>query len=151
MAYVSVPKDLSKVKTKVALNLTLRQIISFSVGGVIGFPVYWYSRPTVGDDIAVFLMIGCILPFFMAAIFEKDGIVFEKYVGHIIKQRFLHPKVRPYKTENFYKFLDDLGREEIIHVQKERKSTGKTKAKKAKAKRQQGKVIKEVGFATEAV
>ena len=34
MAYVPVPKDLSKVKTKVALNLTKRQIICFSLAGV---------------------------------------------------------------------------------------------------------------------
>ncbi len=151
MAYVSVPKDLSKVKTKVALNLTLRQIISFSIGAVVGFPVYWYSRAAVGNDIAVYLMIGCVLPFFMAAIFEKDGIVFEKYLGYIIKQRFLHPKIRPYKTENFYEFLDDLGREEVEYVQKERKGTGKTGTKKAQAKRQQQKVVKEADFAAEAV
>ncbi|MCE0642438.1 PrgI family protein, partial [Clostridioides difficile] len=30
MAYVPVPKDLSKVKTKVAFNLTKRQILCFS-------------------------------------------------------------------------------------------------------------------------
>jgi len=151
MAYVSVPKDLSKVKTKVALNLTLRQIISFSIGAVVGFPVYWYSRGTVGNDIAVYLMIACVLPFFMAAIFEKDGIVFEKYMGYIIKQKFLHPKIRHYKTENFYEFLDDLGREEMVYVQKESKSTGKTSTKKAKAKRQQQKAVQEVKYATETI
>ena len=36
MAFVPVPKDLSKVKTKVALNLTRRQLISFSLGGLVG-------------------------------------------------------------------------------------------------------------------
>ena len=76
MAFVSVPKDLNKVKTKVALNLTLRQLISFSIAAAIGFPVYWFSRKTIGNDLAVFLMIGCVLPFFFVAIFEKDGIVF---------------------------------------------------------------------------
>ena len=30
MAYVPVPKDFSKIKTKLALNLTKRQIICFS-------------------------------------------------------------------------------------------------------------------------
>ena len=40
MAYVKVPKDLSKVKTKVALNLTKRQLIGFSIAGLLGFPVY---------------------------------------------------------------------------------------------------------------
>ena len=40
MAYVNVPKDLTKVKTKVALNLTKRQLIGFTIAGLIGFPVY---------------------------------------------------------------------------------------------------------------
>ena len=36
MAYVPVPKDLTKVKTKVALNLTKRQLIFFSLAAVVG-------------------------------------------------------------------------------------------------------------------
>lgn len=32
MAYVPVPKDLTKVKTKIAFNLTKRQLICFSIG-----------------------------------------------------------------------------------------------------------------------
>lgn len=134
MAFVSVPKDLSKVKTKVALNLTKRQIISFSLGAVIGFPVYWNARTILGNDLAIFLMIGCILPFFFAGIFEKDGIVFEKYVGYIIRQKFLHPKVRVYKTENFYAYLDTAGRKEVIRNEwKQDKKAVKTAQKKPKS------------------
>lgn len=36
MAYVPVPKDLTQVKTKVALNLTKRQLIFFSMAAVVG-------------------------------------------------------------------------------------------------------------------
>lgn len=148
MAFVSVPKDLSKVKTKVALNLTKRQIISFSIGAAIGFPVYWHTRNILGNDLAIFLMIGCILPFFIAAIFEKDGIVFEKYVGYIIRQKFLHPKVRIYKTENFYAYLDRTGRKEVIaHGRKQdKKATKKTqqKPKGAKSKQKRRKQRKRV-------
>ena len=36
MAYVPVPKDFSKIKTKLALNLTKRQIICFSLAGICG-------------------------------------------------------------------------------------------------------------------
>ena len=32
MPYVTVPKDLTKVKTKVLFNLTKRQLICFSIG-----------------------------------------------------------------------------------------------------------------------
>ena len=40
MPYVSVPKDLTHVKTKVALNLTRRQLVCFGLGGLTGVPVY---------------------------------------------------------------------------------------------------------------
>lgn len=113
MAFVSVPKDLNKVKTKVALNLTKRQLISFSIAAAIGFPVYWFTRGTIGNDLAVFLMIGCVLPFFFVAIFEKDGIVFEKYMGHIIRQKFIYPKVRLYKSQNFYAYLNHAEESEV--------------------------------------
>ena len=33
MAYVPVPKDLTKVKTKVAFNLTKRQLVCFGLRG----------------------------------------------------------------------------------------------------------------------
>ena len=38
MAYVSVPKDLTKVKNKVAFNLTKRQLICIGIGA--GTPVF---------------------------------------------------------------------------------------------------------------
>ena len=44
MAYVPVPKDLTKVKTKVALNLTKRQLIFFSLAAVAGIPFYLFMR-----------------------------------------------------------------------------------------------------------
>ena len=40
MAYVPVPKDLSKIKTKLAFNLTKRQLVCFSGAAAVG------PRPT---------------------------------------------------------------------------------------------------------
>ena len=40
MAYVPVPKDLSKIKTKLAFNLTKRQLVCFSSAAVVGLPAY---------------------------------------------------------------------------------------------------------------
>lgn len=40
MAYVPVPNDLSRIKTKLAFNLTKRQLICFSIAGGIGIPFY---------------------------------------------------------------------------------------------------------------
>ena len=141
MAFVSVPKDLNKVKTKVALNLTTRQLISFSIAAVIGFPVYWFTRGTIGNDLAVFLMISCVLPFFFVAIFEKDGIVFEKYVGHVIRQKFIYPKIRLYKSQNFYAYLNKAEESEVQEGEKQasRKAGTATRQKPKDIKKQQKK------------
>lgn len=41
MAYVSIPKDLNTVKTKVLFNLTKRQLICFGCGAAIGVPLFF--------------------------------------------------------------------------------------------------------------
>ena len=71
MAFVPVPKDLTKVKTKVALNLTKRQLICFGLGGLIGIPAYLFSRGSIGNESAALLMIGLMLPFFCFLIYKK--------------------------------------------------------------------------------
>ena len=48
LPYVPVPKDLTKVKTKVAFNLTKRQLIFFSIAGAVGLPVYFLTRTAIG-------------------------------------------------------------------------------------------------------
>ena len=43
-SYISVPRDLSKVKTKVFMNLTKRQILCFGAGALIGVPVFFLLK-----------------------------------------------------------------------------------------------------------
>jgi len=105
MPYVTVPKDLSKVKTKVALNLTKRQLICFGSAAVIGIPTYFLTMGTIGTTAATLLMIGLMLPFFFVAMYEKDGQTAEKIVRNIIRARFVRPSTRAYKTENLYDYL----------------------------------------------
>ncbi len=76
--YVNVPNDLSKVKTKLAFNLTKRQLVCFGIAAAVA------------------------LPAFLLAMYEKDGLPLEKVVRNIIRARFLRPGVRPYRTENIY-------------------------------------------------
>lgn len=105
MTYVSVPKDLSKVKSKIAFNLTKRQLICFGCAAVIGIPTYLFTRKTIGTDGAVFLMIGLMLPFFFLAMYEKDGQPAEKILRNFLRSR-LWPSARVYKTENLYQYLN---------------------------------------------
>lgn len=102
MAYVPVPKDLSKIKTKLAFNLTKRQLICFSGAAAVGLPAYLFSRGSIGNSAAMFLMIGLMLPFFFFAMYERDGLPLEKVARNIIRARFLRSGPRPYKTENIY-------------------------------------------------
>ena len=102
MAYVPVPKDLSKVKTKVALNLTKRQIICFSLAGVCGVPVYFLTKNGLGTDVAATLMVMVMLPFFFLAMYEKDGFPAEKILFHVIRQKWMRPGIRVYRSENMY-------------------------------------------------
>jgi hypothetical protein len=109
MAFVSVPKDLSNVKTKLALNLTKRQIICFSVAAAIGVPMYFLSRGVVGNSAGILLMIVLMAPFFFMAMYERDGRPAEKIICNMIRVRLLWPGKRPYKTENFYKIIQKEG------------------------------------------
>ena len=67
--YVNVPNDLSKIKTKIAFNLTKRQLICFGGGALVGIPVYLVSRSAVGNSAALFLMLAIMLPAFLMAMY----------------------------------------------------------------------------------
>ena len=109
MAYVTIPKDLSKVKNKVFLNLTKRQLVCFGIAAAVGIPSYLLTRSSIGNTGAMFLMMAVALPVFLLAMYEKDGLPFEKVVRNILRARFLRPGVRPYQTENIYALFTQRG------------------------------------------
>ena len=102
MAYVNVPNDLSKIKTKVAFNLTKRQLICFGVAAAVGVPLYLLTRSAIGNLAALLLMLAVMLPAFLCAIYEWDGLPLEKVLYLIIRAKYLRPGIRPYRTENIY-------------------------------------------------
>ena len=102
MAYVSVPKDLTKVKNKLAFNLTKRQLICFGIGAAIGIPVFFLLRNVIGMSNAATIMVLVMLPAFMFAMYEKDGQPLEEILMNIIRVKFLRPSIRKYETENYY-------------------------------------------------
>ena len=136
MAYLSVPKDLSTVKTKVVLNLTKRQLICFSAALTVGLPVFFLTKGSVGTSASSLLMIFSMLPLFMFAIYEKHGQPLEVILKHYIEVRFLTPKQRPYKTDNFYAVLirQDKLDKEVKHIVERRKTTSPKTNKGRKTK-----------------
>ena len=124
MAYVSVPKDLSTVKTKVVFNLTKRQLICFSAALAVGLPVFFLTKDSVGTSSSTLMMIFTMLPLFMLAIYEKHVQPLEVILKHYIEVRFLTTKQRPYKTDNFYALLmrQDKLDKEVKHIVERRKT-----------------------------
>ena len=124
MAFVNVPKDLNKIKTKVALNMTKRQLLCFGTAALIGIPAYLMSRATIGNTGAVFLMMGIMAPLFMLAMYEKDGLPAEKIIRNYIRTKFYWVGIRPYQSSNFYETLSE--RNEVMSSEQKTKATTKT-------------------------
>lgn len=105
MAYIPVPKDLSAVKTKVFFNLTKRQIICFGSGALISVPLFFMLNGVIGTSTAALVMIFVMLPFFLLAMYERNGQPLEKVLRNMVNVIFVRPKVRPYRTKNYYACL----------------------------------------------
>ena len=130
MAYVPVPKDLSKIKTKVAFNLTKRQIVCFAVALILGLPLFFLLKDSAGTSLAAFVMIVIMLPCFLMAMYEKHGQPLEVVIRNIIQTKFVRLKERPYQTENFYAVLEKQRKLEkevsaIVKGTNQRRRTGK--------------------------
>ena len=127
MAYVSVPKDLNAVKTKVLFNLTKRQLICFGCGALIGVPLFFLLRTRISAGGAAICMILVMLPAFLLGMYEKNGQPLEKVAGNIVRVLFVRPKQRPYRTNNFYAVLErqyELERE-VYAIVSEKKNDGR--------------------------
>ena len=98
MAYVTVPKDLTKVKSKVLFNLTKRQLVCFGAAALMGVPLFFLLKSSA-------VMIFAMIPGFLFGVYEKNGQPFEVYGRHIIESCFIRPKERPYQTNNLYEAL----------------------------------------------
>ena len=92
MAYVPVPKDLTKVKSKVMFNLTKRQLICFGGGALMGVPLFFLLRGGVGTSTATIVMILVMLPLFLLGMYERNGQPLEHVLGIMIQTLFLRPR-----------------------------------------------------------
>ncbi len=124
---VSVPKDLSRVKNKVFLNLTKRQLLFFGSGIAVGVPLYFVVRKFAISDVAIVSAMVTMVPFFIGGMYEKDGFHVEDVARHIIDHKIKRPQVRPYQTENIYYYYSELDKldKEIEQLEKKKQGTGK--------------------------
>lgn len=104
-AYIPVPRDLTRVKTKAFFNLTKRQLVCFGAAALIGVPLFFWIKSMGNVSLATLVMIIAMLPLFFLAMYEKDGQPLEVIAGHFIQAKFIRPKIRPFRTDNYYDVL----------------------------------------------
>ena len=139
-AYISVPRDLSKVKSKIFFNLTKRQLICFSIAAVVGVPLFFLVKKSGNVSLAAMTMIAVMLPFFFLAMYEKDGMPLEVILDHFFEAKFRRSKDRPYVTNNYYSLLirqyeaEKEVDEIVFHA--EEKAKGKRRAESSEVSQQ---------------
>ena len=85
MAYVTVPKDLTRVKSKIVFGLTKRQLICFGGALLVGVPLYFLLRGRVTGSAAALIMVFAMLPGFLLALYERHGQPLEVVVWQIVQ------------------------------------------------------------------
>ena len=83
-AYIPVPRDLTRVKSKVFFNLTKRQLICFGAAALIGVPFFFFLKSFGNVSLAALGMIIVMLPLFFLAMYEKDGQPLEVIAHHFM-------------------------------------------------------------------
>ena len=134
-SYISVPRDLTKVKSKVMFNLTKRQLICFGLAALVGVPSFFLLKLAFSISTSVMIMMVIMMPFFFLAMYEKHGQPLEVFLKHFIQANFVRPKTRPYKTDNYYADLVRQAKAEeevdkIVRISEERE---KERVRDAKA------------------
>ena len=102
IAYVTIPKDLTKVKSKVLFGLTRRQLICFGAAAMVGVPLFFILKGSVSSSTATLCMILVMLPFFLFAMYERHGQPLEVIIRQMLESSVIRPKERPYQTNNFF-------------------------------------------------
>ena len=127
MAYVTIPKDLSRIQSKVLFGLTKRQVICFGSAALVGVPLFFLAKESLGTTTAALCMILVMLPFFLFAMYEKNGQPLEVFLGHLIQNKFIRPKVRIYQTNNLYSALVRQSQleQEVKRIARKGRKTGK--------------------------
>ena len=158
MAYVQVPKDLTRVKTKVMFNLTQRQLVCFTLAAAAGIPFYLLTKNSMGSTLSACLMIVVIAyPFAIALglffafmkisryrILRAIAIVYinilrgtplEKILMNIYRQKIQRPGVRVYRTRNMYRVIqDEIYEKEVLGIESDGKAVQKGQRKAGRKK-----------------
>ena len=128
--YISIPRDLGRIKSRFLLGLTGSQILHILAGAAIGVPLFFLTRGSIGNGPAMLMLFVSVAPFAFLALYEKDGQPARKWIYLILRHK-IYPRIRVYKTQNFYSKINLLVKEGVFE-QKQKTKTSSTKTKAGK-------------------
>lgn len=126
------PEGPDKIKSKMLFGLTKRQLVCFGSAALVGVPLFFLSKGSMGTTSAALCMILVMLPFFLFALYEKNGQTLEVILGHLIQCKFIRPKRRIYQTNNAYSALVRQAKleKEVRAIAEKNGKTGKLAARR---------------------
>lgn len=108
---VRVPTDLNKIESKVVGNFTKRQVICFGLATLCGVPLYFATKGVLGTDLAAILMVAAMMPFFLFAMYKKNGVPMEQYLYYVWRHKVLNTGFRAYRYTNVLKESEAAGQQ----------------------------------------
>lgn len=121
MAFVEIPKDLTKIPTKIVFGLTKRQLIGFSVAALIFIPTFLFFK-NISSQLAMVLSMALSSPSIFLTLYQRDGIPAEELLKSYLKFNYINPKIRKFKTTRNNAFL----KRGFTHDKKKRTARKKT-------------------------
>ena len=109
MAYVPVPKDLTKVKTKVAFNLTKRQLVCFGGGALLGVPLFFLLRGSAGNSTAALCMMFVMLPSGRRLVYVKPKMGLNRFGNESVTYEGVGEQKKWLRLESYGpKFVENI-------------------------------------------
>lgn len=96
---VRIPKEITEYKARYVAGLTMRQIVSTAVAGVIGIPAYFAVNYFLGSDAATNVILVLCMPIFAFGWVQPKGYDLEVYLTILYRHR-VTPQKRLYTTDN---------------------------------------------------
>jgi hypothetical protein len=86
-------------------NMTKRQLVCFSIAALIGVPTYFLLKQFGDVSFARMGMLILMMPSLFVCMSQKNGQPLEAIFTHFVQANFIRPKIRLYKTDNYYEAL----------------------------------------------
>ena len=108
------------------------KVMSFSPAEVNRFSQSSLITRCTNDVQQIQNMIVIMLPLFFLAMYERDGQPLEVIARHFIETKFIRPKIRPYRTDNYYRTLERQAwaEEEVAKIVRRHQETAEKPVRK---------------------